>query len=331
MNDKKIVVTGATGFIGSNLLYELENRGYTNLVGIDRFGCGDKWKNVAKRVHTEFISPDHMWDFINEHITDIDAIVHLGGISCTTEKDADLVMKSNYRMTVDIFEFCQRNKIRSIYASSAATYGNGENGFNDIDTYEHLGQLRPMNIYGWSKNQTDLYISTHHGFAHSNTQVVGLKFFNVYGPNEYHKSSQRSIINTLYTQMKQTGVMRLFASSDEGINDGEQSRDFIYIDDCIDVIIWMLENSNISGLFNVGTGKAATFNEVARCVADSLNVDCKIEYFEIPNDIKEQYQNYTCANIQKLRDAGYCHDMMSIDKGINNYVHEYLMKPDNYK
>ncbi len=331
MNDSRIVVTGATGFIGSNLLYELEKRGYDKIVGIDWFGNNDKWRNVAKRSHVEFVSPDIMWRFLNENQTKIDAIIHLGGISSTTENNVDLIMSFNYRLTLDLFNFCQCNKIRFIYASSAATYGNGYKGFNDSDDTDSLKEFMPLNVYGWSKKQVDLYISAHRGFRNNTSQVIGLKFFNVYGPNEYHKGRQQSVVRTFYEQARDSRVMRLFASNCPGIGNGEQLRDFVYVDDCIDVIIWFLNHPELSGIYNVGTGNKTSFNEVARNVAMYINEECDIEYIDMPESIRNQYQNNTCANITKLRECGYTHEMQSISVGIKDYIQNYLMQPDKYR
>lgn len=330
MKQRKTVVTGATGFIGSNLLSRLESDGCADIVAIDTFGSDDKWLNVAKRHNVTFVSPDNMLDYIAQHAGEIDAVAHLGAISSTTERDADLVMATNYRLTVDLFELCRRHGIRLVYASSAATYGDGTLGFDDADDFDSLCRLRPLNVYGWSKHQTDLYIARNGGFTDGSASVAGLKFFNVYGPNEYHKGSQRSVIETFYSQALTTGTMRLFASNTPDIADGMQQRDFVAVSDVVDVIAWMLSRRDVNGIFNVGTGRPATFNTVARCVAAAMNIPCDIEYIPMPENVARQYQNYTCADISRLRQAGYTRPMTSIDDGVSDYITNYLMKPDKY-
>lgn len=329
--NKKIVVTGATGFIGSNLLAELEKRGYEQIVAVDWFGTEGKWKNVAKRSKVYYLAPETLTEYIDEKHDSIDCIIHLGAISSTTETDGDLVVSTNYRLSVDLYEICSRWSISFIYASSAATYGNGEFGYIDNSSVEFLANLRPMNLYGWSKNQTDLYIARDGGFYESGTQIVGLRFFNVYGPNEYHKGTQKSIIEPFMSQLLSNGVIHLFKSNSDDIEDGNQARDFIYINDCIDVIIWFIEHKSISGLFNVGTGTATTYNDVSKYVSEAMKRPCNIEYIDMPDNLRSQYQNYTCADITKLRSIGYSKEMTSIKDGIRDYIQNFLTKQDKYK
>lgn len=328
---KKIIVTGATGFIGSNLLAELEARGYEQIVAVDWFGTEEKWKNVAKRSNVYYLNPEKLIEYVDENHGLIDCIIHLGAISSTTETDGDAVMSTNYRLSIDLFEICLRWCISFIYASSAATYGNGEFGYIDNDSVEFLANLRPMNLYGWSKNQTDLYIARKGGFDGDGTQVVGLRFFNVYGPNEYHKGSQKSIVEPFMTQLLIDGKIQLFKSNSNDIADGNQARDFIYVDDCIDVIIWFLDHKSVSGLFNIGTGIATTYNDVAMCVSEAVKRPCKIDYIDMPNNLRSQYQNYTCADLTKLRSVGYSKEMTSAKDGIRDYIQIFLTKQDKYK
>lgn len=329
--NKKIVVTGAYGFIGSNLLAELEKRGYENIVAVDWFGTEDKWKNVAKRSYVYYLQPEKLIEFIERNCETIDSIIHLGAISSTTATDGDLVISSNYHLSINLFELCSRLNISFIYASSAATYGKGEFGFIDDSSFEYMSRLRPINLYGWSKNQTDLYIARNGGFENRTTQVVGLRFFNVYGPNEYHKGSQKSIVEPFMTQLLNEGVIHLFKSNAFDIKDGEQSRDFIYVEDCVDVIIWFLNHKLVSGLFNVGTGNATTYNEIAEYISEVVEVPCKIEYIDMPDNLRNQYQNYTCADMNKLRNVGYSKDMTSARDGIRDYIQNFLTKQDIYK
>lgn len=328
---KKIIVTGAAGFIGSNLLAGLENAGYDSIVCVDDFKTDQKWKNVSKRYLVDYIPQENLYSYLNENNKEIEAIIHLGAVSTTTESDVDLILSTNYRLTLYLYNFCQINSIQFIYASSAATYGDGSNGFEDISDVQHLHKLHPLNAYGWSKNLSDLYISRMNGFTGTGSQVVGLKFFNVYGPNEYHKGAQKSVINTFFEQLISTHKMNLFKSNETGISDGNQTRDFVYVNDCVDVILWFLEHPNISGLFNVGSGVTTTFNQVAATVAKTMGIECNINYITMPESIINQYQNHTCAEITKLRDVGYQKEMTPIDKGIYDYITKFLTKQDKYK
>lgn len=329
--NKKIIVTGATGFIGSNLLAALEAAGWREIVAVDGFGADLKWKNVAKRSAVEFVDPSQMWSYLSANVNSILTIVHLGAISSTTVTDADAVMATNYRLTIDLFNYCRTNGIRLIYASSAATYGDGSQGFDDSAQPDTLCNLRPLNVYGWSKNQTDLYIARHGGFAGGLPGVTALRFFNVYGPNEYHKGSQRSVVATFYDQLRHRGAMKLFRSTDHAIADGCQCRDFVYVDDCVDVIMWMIDHPDVSGIFNVGTGSPATFNDVARAVASAMGVFPMIDYIDMPDDVARHYQNYTCADLSRLRAVGYLKTMTPISDGVRDYVTNYLTKQDKFK
>lgn len=328
---KKIIVTGAAGFIGSNLLAGLEKAGYDKIVCVDNYISDSKWKNVSKRYIVDYISIENLFSYLEENRTEIQAIVHLGAISSTTEQNVDLIFATNYTLTLNIYKFCKCNKIQFLYASSAATYGDGSNGFEDSSDIQYLKHLQPLNAYGWSKNQTDLYISRNNGFNGMTSQVVGFKFFNVYGPNEYHKGNQKSVIITFFDQLISTERMNLFCSNDININDGEQTRDFIYVNDCVDVILWFLSNPGISGIYNVGTGVATTFNHIAQMIARTVKKDCNINYTPMPETVASQYQNHTCANTKKLRDAGYENMMTSIEDGIHDYIMNYLTKQDKYK
>ena len=337
-NQKMIVVTGATGFIGSNLLYDLESKGYTNIVGIDNFGTGEKWKNVAKRSCVFFILPDQMKDYLDIHAHDISAIIHLGGISTTTESNVDEMVRTNIQLSIYLYEYCKKNDIQFIYASSAATYGYSNKDLNDfVDNQDIniLRKLKPMNAYGWSKNCIDKYIALDRTEKEHKNQVIGLKFFNVYGPNEYHKGEQMSVIAKFYEQYQKYGKAKLFKldSSNQLKYQGKSSpmRDFVYVDDCTDVIIWFIEHKEINGLYNVGTGVARTFQDVAYNVAMELEKKTEIEYIEMPQSIVNQYQDYTCANIEKLRNAGYLKEMTSLENGISDYINNYLNKTDKYK
>lgn len=335
---KQIIVTGATGFIGSNLLHALETKGYTNIIGIDNFGTGEKWKNVAKRSCVFFVLPDQMKDYLNNHAKDISAIIHLGGISTTTETNVDEIVRTNVQLSIYLYEYCKKNNAQFIYASSAATYGRSfidVDGFKDNQDIDSLRNLKPMNAYGWSKNCIDKYIVLDRTGKENKNQVVGLKFFNVYGPNEYHKGEQMSVIAKFHEQYQQYGRAKLFKFDDctRKVMQERRSprRDFVYVDDCTNIMIWFLEHKEINGIYNVGTGVARTFQDVAYNVAKGLGKEPEIEYIEMPESLFGQYQDYTCAIIDKLRNVGYREEMTSLEDGIRDYINKYLNRTDKYK
>lgn len=325
------IITGATGFIGSNLLAEMELRGYNDLVAVDSFGSEDKWKNVAKRGAVTFVLPDQLNAFLGKHKDSVKGVLHLGAISSTTERDVDKILVNNFQLTTGLYRFCRDNGIPLIYASSAATYGDGSNGFVDRDDLKYLSALRPLNPYGWSKNAVDKYIAADRLHNGNSNQVVGLKFFNVYGPNEYHKGDMMSVVRKFYDQFRSVGFVRLFKSHRPDFADGEQLRDFVWVGDCVDVMLWMLEHNDVSGLFNVGTGKATSYNTVVRSVAQSMGVDAKIDYFDMPDGVRNQYQYFTEADLSKLRSVGYHNPMTNVPDGVKTYVGSYLSKPDIYR
>lgn len=319
-----IIVTGATGFIGSNLLAELENRGYADIVGIDTFGTDNKWMNVAKRSFVRFISPENTFPFLQASVSRINTIVHLGAISTTTECNVDLIFQNNIQLTIDLYNFCRQHSISFIYASSAATYGlqKANTLCQDKEDMTSLQSLMPLNPYGWSKLFVDKYISVDRSTNTPTNQVVGLKFFNVYGPNEYHKGGQSSVMFHFYNQLKEHGVVKVFRTKRENYPNGA-ARDFVHVDDCVDVIIWMLEHSKVSGLFNVGTGTATSYETIVESIARCMNVDPRIEYVDLPQNLTSQYQYYTQADTRKLRSVGYKKESTNIKDGIEKY-YNYL-------
>lgn len=324
------IVTGATGFIGSNLLYAMQQSGYTNIVAVDNFGSESKWRNVAKRGALRFVLPDQLQDFLTSHSSEVKAILHLGAISSTTETDVDKIVTNNFQLTVSLFEFCTAHAIPLVYASSAATYGAGERGFVDRDDLLFLSSLRPLNPYGWSKNSVDKYLASKLNKSSNTTQIVGLKFFNVYGPNEYHKGMQMSVVRHFFEQYRQTGKVRLFKSYRDDCPDGEQRRDFVWVGDCVDVMLWMLEHPQVNGLFNVGTGHATSYNTVAQSIARSMNIEPKIEYIDMPDSVRNQYQYFTEADLTKLRSVGYDKPFTSVPEGVDAYVKGFLATDDIY-
>ena len=329
-----IVITGGAGFIGSNLVAALEAQGEENLVVCDVLGSSDKWRNLAKRGLRDFVHPDVLFDYLETNKKEVTAIFHMGAISSTTEKDADLIMKNNFILTRDLWRWCGANKVRFIYASSAATYGDGEQGFKDDDTIDFLGGLRPLNPYGWSKHLFDRSVADIiHRTRSEETppQWAGLKFFNVYGPNEYHKGDQMSVICKLYPQVAAGAAARLFKSYHPSYGDGGQLRDFVYVDDCVSVMLWLYQNPKVSGLFNVGTGKARSFKDLALATFSAAEMEPKINFTEMPEDLKGKYQYYTQADMSKLRAAGYTAPFIELEEGVRQYVQHFMAQTDQYR
>lgn len=326
-----ILVTGGAGFIGSNLVAALEKQTREDIVICDYLGVGEKWQNISKRNVADIIPPHRIHDFLEKHTSDIEIIFHMGAISSTTEKDGDLIVENNIRLTLDLIDWCAEHSVRLIYASSAATYGDGSKGFRDLSDERSLGYLRPLNAYGWSKHLIDRRVAAFHRSGKSlPPQYAGLKFFNVYGPNEYHKGSQRSVAVALYEQIKREGRARLFKSYHSDYKDGEQLRDFIWVGDCVDVMMWLYANPDKSGLFNVGTGKAQSFNELAHAVFDALNLPPQIDYIDMPEGLREKYQYYTEAHLENLRGSGYVKPFKTLEEGVHDYITNYLDQDDPY-
>lgn len=329
-----IVITGGTGFIGSNLAAGLEAQGADNLVICDTLGTADKWRNIAKRTLRDFVHPQNLLAYLEEHKKEVKVIFHMGAISSTTEKDADLIVDTNFILTRALWRFCAKNNVRFIYASSAATYGDGNDGFKDDDTPEFLAKLKPLNPYGWSKHLFDRSVSGnlyHHKSEDSPPQWAGLKFFNVYGPNEYHKGDQMSVICKLYPQVVAGASARLFKSANPDYQDGGQLRDFVYVEDCVSVMLWLYQNPKVSGLYNVGTGKARSFKDLAHSVFSAAGVTPKLNYIDMPEDLKNKYQYFTEADMTKLRKAGYDKPFTELEEGVRQYVQLFMAQQDQYR
>jgi len=327
-----IIVTGGAGFIGSNIVAELQDKGYKDIVVVDWLGNDDKWKNIAKRELAAVISPDNLLAYIEKHKTEITAIIHMGAISTTTETDVDLIINSNFNLSWNLWEFCCDNNIQYIYASSAATYGDGTLGFVDDNNLNALNQLRPLNPYGWSKALFDRKVAREVQEKRKlPKQYVGLKFFNVYGPNEYHKGGQKSVVAHIFPLVKNNEEVKLFKSYNAKYADGQQLRDFVWVGDVVDVIIWMLENKHVNGIFNVGTGEARSFYDLAKATWVAMDKLPKIGYKEMPETLRDKYQYYTQADLINLRKAGYSKPMTTLEEGIKQYVQRYLNKEDKYR
>ncbi|MBF0325263.1 ADP-glyceromanno-heptose 6-epimerase [Magnetospirillum moscoviense] len=327
-----IVVTGGAGFIGSNILAALEARDAGKLVVCDRLRANDKWKNVAKRELADIVHPEQLFDFLEANRKHVQVIFHMGAISATTETDADKIAANNFSLSLALWKWCALSNVRFIYASSAATYGDGTQGFDDDWSIEHLATLAPMNAYGWSKHLFDRRVARKIATgSRKPPQFVGLKFFNVYGPNEYHKGGQQSVVSQIYPHAKADAAYQLFRSHNPNYKDGGQMRDFIWIDDCVDVMMWMLDNPNVSGIFNVGTGKARTFKDLASAVYHALDKEPNIKFQDTPVAIRDKYQYFTQANMDRLRAAGYHKPFTSLEDGVTKYVRDYLDQADRYK
>lgn len=311
---KRIVVTGAGGFIGRNLAAELNARGCDDLILVDNLGREEKWRNLRGLDFEDILAPAAFLKSVEDgKLTNIDAIIHLGACSATTERDADFLIENNYRYTRTLCEWSLKNKTRFIYASSAATYGDGSKGYSDTTP---LKELRPLNMYGYSKHMLDLWAQKH---GHLD-RVVGLKYFNVYGPYEDHKGDMRSMVHKAWGQIKKTGKVQLFKSYRPEYADGEQMRDFVYVKDAVAVTLYFLDHSEIGGLFNCGTGKARSWKDLMNAVFTAMKVKPNIEFIEMPEILRGKYQYFTQADMSKLRAAGYTAPFTSLEDAVLDYV-----------
>ncbi len=317
-----IIVTGGAGFIGSALIAALNKRQIADILVVDQLASDEKWKNLRNLSFADYVEKDDFLEMMAENkiSTPIEAVFHLGACTSTTETNASYLIKNNYEYTKLLAQWATDANIRFIYASSAATYGDGSAGFSDDEG--QIENLRPLNMYGYSKQLFDLW-------AHRTAllkKIVGLKYFNVFGPNEYHKGDMRSFIVKAFEQINAKGKVGLFKSYKPEFKDGEQKRDFIYIKDAADMTLFFLDNPQLSGLFNIGTGKPRTWNDLVKAVFAAMDKEPKIEYIEMPHSIRSQYQYFTEADITKLRKAGYNKQTTSLEDAIKDYVQNYLQK-----
>lgn len=314
-----IIVTGAAGFIGSYLVGKLNKAGFNDLVLVDRINNPWKEQNLVNKKYRKFIDRDNLFKWIVKHARDIQCVFHLGAITDTANDELKLFQQLNVMYSQRLWNICAEINVPFIYASSAATYGNGEDGFSD--SHSNIPNLRPLNLYGWSKQDFDVWALKQ---VRTPRQWVGLKFFNVYGPNEYHKGRMSSVVLHAYEAIRETGKMELFRSHHKDYKDGEQSRDFIFVDDIVDVMMFFMEQGKNSGIYNVGTGKARSFYDLTTSVFSSLKIDPNISFIDTPVDLRGRYQYYTEADIHKLRNIGYTKDFTELESGVDRYVNEFL-------
>ncbi|PID27408.1 MAG: ADP-glyceromanno-heptose 6-epimerase [Candidatus Cloacimonadota bacterium] len=319
-----IVITGGAGFIGSALVWELNRRGFDKIIVVDNLDSSEKWKNLRALNYCDYYSRDQFINMIeNDRVAfNIPTIVHFGACSVTTEKDSSFLMENNYKYSKKLYDYAMKRDIRFLYASSAATYGDGERGFDDNE--DNLNQLRPLNMYGYSKHLFDRYVKKRDGFKKS----VGLKFFNVFGPNEYHKGAMCSKIFKSYHEVLENGNISLFKSEDsEKYPNGDSKRDFVYVKDVVSIVADIMSNHNINGLFNIGTGTPRSWNDLAKAVFKSMGKSENINYIDMPENLKGKYQYYTCASNEKINMAGDGNKarFRSLEESVEDYVKNYLI------
>jgi len=325
-----LLVTGGAGFIGSNVVAALNEAGRTDVVVCDLLGSDGKWRNLAKRQLVDIVPPAELPDWLTGR--KLDAVIHLGAISETTATDGDLVIETNFRFSMRLLDWCTANAVPLIYASSAATYGDGAEGFDDDASLAALKKLRPMNLYGWSKQLFDLAVAGRVANGEKlPPQWAGLKFFNVFGPNEYHKGTMMSVLARRFDDVREGRVVQLFKSHREGIADGDQRRDFIYVDDVVRVILWLLATPSVSGLFNVGTGKARSFRELMLAAYAALGTKPNIDYVDMPEQIRGSYQYFTESKVDRLHRSGYNGGFTTLEDAVKSYVGDYLDRPDRFR
>jgi ADP-L-glycero-D-manno-heptose 6-epimerase len=325
-----ILVTGGAGFIGSNVVASLNEAGRTDIAVNDWLGSDGKWRNLQKRQVADMVAPADLFRWLEGR--KLEAVIHLGAISDTTVTDGDAVMDNNFRLSLRLLDWCTATRTPFIYASSAATYGDGNQGFADDWSTAALKRLQPMNLYGWSKHLFDLALIERLARREKMPpQWAGCKFFNVFGPNEYHKGAMMSLVAKKFDDAKAGKPIQLFKSHREGIGDGQQSRDFIYVDDAVAVVRWMLETPQVTGIFNVGTGKARSFKDLITAMYSALGKEPKIEYVDMAPSIRNQYQYFTQAEVANLQRAGYNAGFAPLEESVHRYVTQFLDGQDRYR
>ncbi len=325
-----LLVTGGAGFIGSNVVASLNEAGRNDIAVNDVLGSEGKWRNLQKRQLADFVPPGELFGWLEGR--KLDAVIHMGAISDTTARDGDAIMENNFRLSLRLLDWCTQTRTPFIYASSAATYGGGEQGFEDDNAPAALARLRPMNLYGWSKHLFDLAVIERASTgAKLPPQWAGLKFFNVFGPNEYHKGEMMSLVAKRFNDAKAGRPVVLFKSHRPGIADGDQRRDFIWVDDAVAVVRWLMDTPKVSGIFNVGTGKAESFRDLIGALFAALGRPPNIEYVDMPAAIRDSYQYFTKAPVANLRRAGYNAGFTPLAEAVKRYVSSYLDTADRYR
>ncbi len=325
------LVTGGAGFIGSNIVAALEERGLGKVAVCDRLGSG-KRRNIEKRKLADIVEPERLFEFLGDNRPNIEAIIHMGAVSDTTASDASRIRDTNFRLPVALWHWCAGHRARFLYASSAATYGDGAHGFDDDNAPEALARLKPLNLYARSKHLFDRRaVRMAADGAPRPPQWAGLKFFNVYGPNEDHKGGQKSVVAQIFPKAAAGEAARLFQSHHPDYADGGQLRDFIWVGDCVDVVLWFLEHDTRQGLFNCGTGRARSFADLAAAVYRALGTEPRIEYIPTPEALRDRYQYFTEADMSRLRAAGYDEPFTTLEDGVGTYVKGFLNTDDRYR
>jgi len=325
-----LLVTGGAGFIGSNIVAALNDAGRADIVVCDMLGHEGKWRNLARRQLADIVPPKELLNWLNGRR--LDAIIHMGAISETTATDGDLVIETNFRFSMRLLDWCTAHATPFIYASSAATYGDGAQGFRDDQSLPALKALRPMNLYGWSKHLFDMAVVERASKAEKlPPQWAGVKFFNVFGPNEYHKGMMMSVLARRFDDVRAGRTVELFKSHRDGIADGDQRRDFIYVDDAVRVVMWLISTPSVSGIFNVGTGKARSFKDLMVAAYAALGMPANIRYVDMPPSIRDSYQYFTQSDVDRLQRAGYNGGFTALEEAVGHYVKGYLDRADRYR
>jgi ADP-L-glycero-D-manno-heptose 6-epimerase len=320
-----IAITGGAGMIGSMIAWQLNQEGRDDLIIVDRQKHADQWQNLCHRRYEEYLDKEELLPWL-EAGAELDAVIHMGAISATTERDWNRLLEDNIRYSQGLWQWCTDNGVPFLYASSAATYGGGENGYDDAS----IENLRPLNAYGYSKHFFDQWALRQAAVGNAPPLWAGFKFFNVYGPNEYHKERMASVALHTFNQFRDTGTVKLFKSDRAGVEDGMQLRDFVYVKDAAAVVTWFLQGKGESGIYNIGTGQARAFKDLATAVMTSTGGSPSITWIDMPDDLKGKYQYYTQASMEKLRDIGYDRPFHTLEEGVRDYVQNYLMQPDPY-
>jgi len=333
MSRRIVLVTGGAGFIGSNIVARLAADWALDVVVCDWLGdTGEgKWRNIAKHPIGDFVAPEQTFDWLARYGADVEVVIHMGAVSSTTETDADKVVRANFVLSRDLWRWCAEHRKRLIYASSGATYGDGALGFDDDNAPAALAALRPLNAYGWSKAMFDLFAARQAARGEAPPQWAGLKFFNVYGPNEEHKGAMKSVAAQIWPDVAHDRAVKLFKSYHPDYADGGQLRDFVYVRDVVDVVEWLAGRPDVNGVFNLGSGRARSFEDLARAVFAAAGSAPRIDYIAMPQALRERYQYFTEARLDRLRAAGYEGQFTALEDGVGDYVRRFLSRPDPHQ